>query len=127
MLAKAHIGVEEYLGLVFDDRPAPDYVDGEVVERALPTIKHSAIQALLIMILAPLAKQIGLLLRPELRVQISDRRYRVCDLAIFEKTAHLEGRYATEPALVVVEILSPDDRHSRLADGLEDYRQWGVK
>jgi len=36
VLAKSQIGVEEYLGLVFDDRPEPDYVDGEVVERSLP-------------------------------------------------------------------------------------------
>jgi hypothetical protein len=31
MLAKTQIGVEEYLGLVFPDRPEPDYVHGEVV------------------------------------------------------------------------------------------------
>lgn len=32
MLARSKIGVEEYLDLVFEDRPEPDYVDGEVVE-----------------------------------------------------------------------------------------------
>jgi hypothetical protein len=31
VLAKTQIGVEEYLALVFDDRLAPDYVDGKVV------------------------------------------------------------------------------------------------
>jgi len=126
MLAKAHIGVEEYLGLVFDDRPEPDYVDGEVVERALPTPIHSAIQALLIMLLAPLVSGFGLMLRPELRVRISDRRFRVIDLAVFQGDKP-DGRYATNRALVAIEILSPDERRGRLADKLEDYRQWGVR
>lgn len=27
-MARSQIGVEEYLGLVFDDRPEPDYVEG---------------------------------------------------------------------------------------------------
>jgi Uma2 family endonuclease len=49
----------------------------------------------------------------------------VVDLAVF-RGAKPEGRYATNPALVVIEILSPDDRHSRLTDRLEDYRRWGV-
>jgi hypothetical protein len=49
VLAKSQIGVEEYLDLAFDDRPEPDYVDGEVVERALPTPIHSQIQAALIL------------------------------------------------------------------------------
>ena len=125
MLARSHIGVEEYLGLVFEDRPEPDYVDGEVVERALPTPIHSQIQALLILLFAPLAAKFGLMLRPEIRVQIRARRFRVVDLAVFQEPKP-EGRYATNPALVVIEILSPDDRHSRMADRLEDFRRWGV-
>ena len=126
VLAKSHIGVEEYLDLVFEDRPEPDYVDGEVVERALPTPIHSEIQVLLTLLFAPLMARFGLILRTELRVRISAQRFRVVDFAIFQG-AKPQGRYATSPALVVVEILSPDDRHSRLAERLEDYRHWGVR
>jgi len=46
-MARSQIGVEEYLDLVFDDRPEPDYVHGEVVERAWPTPIHGQIQLLL--------------------------------------------------------------------------------
>jgi Uma2 family endonuclease len=86
MLAKTQIGVEEYLGLVFDDRPEPDYVHGEVVERALPTPTHSQIQALLILLLAPLFKRARLFLLPELRVQIEPRLFRVADLAVYRES-----------------------------------------
>ena len=125
VLAKSQIGVEEYLELVLDDRPEPDYVDGEVVERALPTPTHSEIQALLILMFAPLISRFGLLLRPEIRVRIQPHRFRVVDLAVFQG-ARPEGRYATAPPIVAIEIVSPDDRHSSLAHRLEDYRRWGV-
>jgi len=125
VLARSQIGVEEYLDLVFDDRPEPDYVDGEVVGRALPTPLHSQIQALLILLFAPLAGRHQLLLLPEIRVQIGPRRFRVADFAVF-RGARPEGRYAITPALVVVEIISPDDRYGKLTHRLEDYRRWGV-
>src|ERR1700733_2051228 len=83
VLAKSQIGVEEYLDLVFDDRPEPDYVDGEVVERALPTPIHSQIQALLIVLFAPLMTRFRLVLLPELRVRVEPRRFRVVDLAVY--------------------------------------------
>ncbi len=125
MLAKTQIGVEEYLGLVFDDRPEPDYVHGEVVERALPTPIHSQIQALLILSLGPLLKQTRLFFLPEVRVQIEPRLFRVADLAVYRESLP-QGRYATTPAFIAIEIVSPDDRYSRLTDRLEDYRRWGV-
>ncbi|MGA2878870.1 MAG: Uma2 family endonuclease [Bryobacteraceae bacterium] len=125
MLARSQIGVEEYLDLVFEDRPEPDYVDGEVIERALPTPVHSQIQILLGILFAPLLTRFRLILMSELRVQIQPRRFRVVDFAVYRDTRP-EGRYAINPAFVVVEIISPDDRYGRLTERLEDYRHWGV-
>src|SRR5271165_3791938 len=106
VLAKTQIGVEEYLDLVFDDRPEPDYVHGEVVERALPTPIHSQIQTLLILLLAPLLQRTRLFFLPELRMQIEARVFRVADLAVYRESLP-QGRYATAPAFIVVEIVSP--------------------
>jgi Uma2 family endonuclease len=83
VLAKTRIGVEEYLALVFPDRPEPDYVDGEVVERALPTPIHSQIQALLSALFVALAKRARLIPMSELRVRIEPRHFRVIDLAVY--------------------------------------------
>jgi Uma2 family endonuclease len=125
VLAKTQIGVEEYLDLVFDDRPEPDYVHGEVVERALPTPVHSQIQALLAVLFFALSKRVRLVMMSELRVQIEPRLFRVVDFAVY-LDARPEGRYGTSPAYVAIEIVSPDDRHGRLTHRLEDYRRWGV-
>ncbi len=126
VLAKTQIGVEEYLDLEFDDRPEPDYVHGEVVERALPRPIHSQIQALLILLLAPLLQRTRLFFLPELRMQIEPRLFRVADLAVYRESLP-DGRYATSPAYIVIEIVSPDDRYGRLTHRLEDYRRWGVQ
>jgi Uma2 family endonuclease len=125
VLAKSQIGVEEYLGLVFDDRPEPDYVDGEVVERSLPTPIHSQIQILLGILFAPLLSRVRLILMSELRVRIEPRLFRVIDFAVYRDTRP-GGHYATTPAFVAIEIVSPDDRRGRLKERLEDYRRWGV-
>jgi hypothetical protein len=81
VLAKSQIGVEEYLDLVFPDRPEPDYVHGEVVERALPTPLHSQIQSLLTLFFAPLLNRVRVILMSELRVRIDPRVFRVVDFA----------------------------------------------
>jgi Uma2 family endonuclease len=126
VLAKTQIGVEEYLGLVFDDRPEPDYVHGEVVERTLPTPTHSQIQALLAAWFVMLSRRVRLVAMTELRVRIEPRLFRVVDFAVY-LDSRPEGRYATNPAYVAIEIVSPDDRRGRLTERLEDYRRWGVK
>jgi Uma2 family endonuclease len=124
-MARSQIGVEEYLGLAFEDRPEPDYVDGELVERALPTPIHSQIQGLLILLFAPLMTRFRLLLLPELRMHVAPRRFRVVDFAVFQG-ARPEGRYAEMPPFVAIEIMSPDDRLGKMKARLEDYRRWGV-
>lgn len=125
MLANSQIGVEEYLALAFPDRPEPDYVHGEVVERAMPTVAHSQIQAALILLFAALLPRVRLALLPELRVQIAPRLFRVVDLAVY-RGERPQGRYATTPAFVAIEIVSPDDNYHNLTQRLEDYRRWGV-
>lgn len=123
VLAKSHIGVEEYLDLVFQDRPEPDYVDGEVIERALPDVAHSRLKASLALAFAPLARSARLM--TGLRLQIEPRLFRIVDFAIY-LGAKLEGRYADRPAFAMAEIVAPEDSFTSVIRRLEDYRRWGV-
>jgi hypothetical protein len=79
VVAKSHIGVEE--DLVFEDRPEPDYVDGEVIERALPDVARSALKTSLVLAFAPLAKSATLM--TGLRVRIEPRLFRIVDFAMY--------------------------------------------
>jgi Uma2 family endonuclease len=125
MLANTQIGVEEYLALELPDRPEPDYVHGEVVERASPTSIHAQIQALLAVLFAPLQNRVRLVAMSELRVRIEPRLFRVIDFAVY-RDSRPQGRYATDPAFIAVEIVSPDDNYHNITQRLEDYRRWGV-
>ena len=61
----------------------------------------------------------------ELRVPVAPRKYRIVDLAVY---AHREpaDELPTELPLVVIEIVSPDDRFEELMNRLEEFRAWGV-
>ncbi len=125
MLANTQIGVEEYLALAFPDRPEPDYVHGEVVERALPTPIHARIQVLQGKFFAPFEEPARFVSMSELRVRIEPDVFRVIDFAVYRDRLP-EGRYATSPAFIAIEIVSPDDNYYNLTQRLEDYRRWGV-
>ena len=66
MLAKTQIGVEEYFALELPDRAEPDYVHGEVVERAMP----SPVRASLVLMDAGLLRRASLQL-PEFDFTLS--------------------------------------------------------
>jgi len=125
MLANTQIGVEEYLALVLPDRPEPDYVHGEVVEWASPTPIHAQIQILLGILFAPLRERARLILMSELRVRIEPDVFRVIDFAVY-RDRRPEGRFATAPAFIAIEIVSHDDSYNNLTQRLDDYRRWGV-
>jgi len=81
MSAKVLMGVDEYLRTSFDG-PDCEYLDGEVVERNMGELPHAGVQGNLYYLLRILRSQIGIIVFPEIRIQISPTRYRVADLAV---------------------------------------------
>jgi Uma2 family endonuclease len=59
------------------------------------------------------------------RHRLKDTRYRIPDVAVFEHEP--SGQVPSDPTLVAIEILSPDDRVGYIMPKLEEYRQWGVR
>ena len=126
MPAKDQVTLEEYLAIQYDDRSEPDYVDGEVVERGLPTKWHGIIQSLLTTLFLVLKGRIPLVLMSEVRAQLGPKHFRIIDFAVYLEMPPGD-RYVTSPAYVAIEIVSPDDRYSRITRKLEEYRRWGVQ
>jgi Uma2 family endonuclease len=124
MASRSMVPVEEYLRMKFD-RPDPEYLDGELVERHLGNDSHSAAQVELIAALHPLHHQGRVALRSELHLRISPSRYRIADLAIFlERPVE---PIPSSPPLVTIEIVSPDDSLREIREKSEEYRAWGVR
>jgi Uma2 family endonuclease len=122
--SKVQIPVEEYLRTSYKG-PDREYLDGEVIERNVGNNPHSEAQWRLSAFIWELSKRHPVHGRPELRVRVGERRYRVIDLAVYagERPSEL---VPSSPQLIAIEILSPDDRMAETLDKLREYRRWGV-
>jgi len=123
MGAKAGVSVEEYLHTSFPDLDR-EYRDGELLERSLPDYLHGKTQLLLAAFFAALRKRLAIFPCTETRMKIRTGRYAIPDLAAFWPGE--PSRVPETPPLVVVEILSLDDRLAEVRDKLEEYKAWGV-
>ena len=116
------ISVEEYLRTPYD--PDCDYVDGEVIERNMGEAEHAGLQGILLAVLYNQRREKDIHVFPELRVQVSARRFRIPDITV--TTRKVSGRILREPPFLCIEILSPEDRMSRMEEKIEDYLNFGV-
>ena len=125
MSTKSAVSIEEYLRTSFEglDR---EYVDGEIVERTLPDNLHSKTQWRLSGLIWDLSKTRLLHGRTELRSRVARARVRIPDVSIYAGVEPTE-RVPSEPPLVAIEILSPDDRHLEVMQKLKEYSEWGVQ
>jgi len=71
MGAKTLITEAEYLQMTFDDCPEPDYIDGELVERAMPNYFHAKSQLYLGGWFLDLQSRFPLFPCPEIRLRVA--------------------------------------------------------
>ncbi len=120
MSVGALVSVAEYLKTSYD--PDLEYVDGVLEERNMGDWLHSLIQRNLIVALSRKYPQIYAV--PELRSQTKSTRYRlpdVCVLLVPPKT-----KFLVDAAFLTIEILSEDDRMTKVMEKLEEYESKGV-
>jgi Uma2 family endonuclease len=124
MATATQVTVEEYLRTSYE--PDCEYVDGEVLDRNVGELDHGWIQRALLLYIAAREKQLGVTIIQEQRLQIDARHYRVPDLMILAGGKPGE-QIITVPPLVCIEILSPEDRMSRMNQKMSDYLAFGVR
>ena len=123
MATTTHIPLSEYLGNAYS--PDREYVDGEVRERNVGKWEHARVQWLLAHWFGAHEKEWGIVGSTEQRVQVSTNRVRVPDLVVLR--AGPQPEVLSEPPLLVIEILSPDDTYSDTQERAQDYREMGVE
>lgn len=123
-IADAFISVDEYLSTRYE--PDCEYNDGVVEERNLGEFEHAFLQAMLVTLFTNQISEWGVFALPEQRVQISDKRYVVPDLAVLRMGTPRE-RILTRPPLLTIEIMSPEDTIRRVTSKAAEYLNFGVE
>ena len=114
------IPVEEYLSTSYD--PDVEYVDGELVKRNVGDWLHSLVQRNIIVALSRRYPHIYAL--PELRSQVRATRFRLPDVCVLLRA--LKTNILLEPPFVAIEILSEDDRMTRVMERLLEFAGIGT-
>jgi Uma2 family endonuclease len=122
MGASTAVSIEDYLRTSFPDLDR-EYRDGEIVERSMPDYLHGKAQLLLGIFFAMLRRRLPLFPASETRLRMGPKVL-IPDLSVFYPNE--PPNQPTEPPLIAIEILSPDDRLSAVREKLEEYRAWGV-
>ena len=125
MASRLQVAPGEYLSMSFEglDR---EYVRGEIVERSMPDYPHGRMQAALGSRFWALRESHRLFVCSETRMKLAPDLYRIPDVAVFADSEPNEPVPGLPP-LVVIEIISPDDRYSEVLEKLAEYQRWGVQ
>ena len=115
------VSVEEYLRTNY--KPACDYIDGVLRQKAMPTFDHGDIQFAVCLLVRRFG---GFTAIPEQTCRIREGKYLVPDVAV-HALSDLQRPYPTKPVHLCVEILSPPDRFSDTVSKCDEYHAWGVK
>jgi Uma2 family endonuclease len=117
-----HISVEEYLRT--DYQPDCEYVDGVVEERNLGEREHSNIQSNIAAFFRARYRQTGVQAWVEWLFRTSPTRYRVPDVIVTRGKP--DEQILSTPPLLCIEILSPEDRMSRVNARIKEFLYFGV-
>ena len=116
--------VREYLRTSWS--PDREFVDGQIEERSLGEKGHSILQRFLTVLFAMNRAAWGVEVFPELRTQTQARRFRVPDVLVV-RTGDKFERYVTEPPLIAIEILSPEDTLRAMREKAAEYSAFGIE
>lgn len=129
-MAKRTLTLEEFLARP-ETRPYSEYIDGEVVRKAMPNRTHAILQGYLLLMLAHFLERTGLgAVYPEFRCifgPLGRRRALVPDVTYIARERDSDDEYQYGPPDLVIEVLSPNDRPGRVAERVRFLLANGVR
>ena len=116
------VSLEEYLATAYE--PECDFVDGCLEERNVGEWDHARLQSKIGAYLFPRCKTRGMIVLSALRIRVASGRVRIPDLCVF--LTDPKQRVPSTPPFLCIEILSPEDRMSRVEVRINDFLAMGV-
>jgi len=123
MATATQVPVEVYLTTAFE--PDAEYVDGCIEERPMGQYDHASWQLAIQLWFAQHAQEWNIRVRPALRVKTTKSNFRVADVVVFDRDNPIE-QVLTLPPIAVFEVMSPEDRVSRMMKKLREYDAMGI-
>jgi len=115
--------LEEYLRTAYE--PDCEYIDGQVVGRAVGEYPHSRLQGLLYAYFLRRRRQWNITPIIEQRVQITQTTFLIPDICVLSGPEP-RTKIVTEPPLIWIEILSSEDRPVRIRRKVRQVIQFGA-
>jgi Uma2 family endonuclease len=112
---------QRFQELYGQEKPYFELLDGEAVQKSVATKLHSLLQLVLCLIL----KEMGLQSWPELTLAIDESWRPTPDVC--GTIGPVEDPYPAHAVAVAIEILSPDDRFTRVIQKCRKYAEWGIQ
>ncbi len=124
MPTKAALSEEEYLRTSYSgvDR---EFCDGELLERSVPNFPHGRLASRLAAFFETHCKAKSVHSVVETRIRLRPGRYVIPDVCVFWPDEPTEEIPESLP-LLVIEVLSPDDRMSDVIAKLHEYHDAGI-
>jgi Uma2 family endonuclease len=116
------VSEEEYLTTSYE--PDCEYDEGLLLERNLGEQPHGVLQLAIGSFLYERRKRFGIRVITEQRIRIAARKYRVPDVCVYLQPAPPDPVPSTPP-FIVIEILSPEDRMSRVRKKIDEFLAFG--
>ena len=123
MATATRITIEQYLKTPYE--PDAEFVNGEVEERNVGEYDHNVVQWAILDWFRRHDKSWKTRTIQEQRTRLSSGNVRIPDVSVWSRDVPVE-RVFSHPQLIAIEVLSPEDRHSKVQEKIEDYRQFAV-
>ena len=120
----ALLTIEEYLSSSYE--PDLEFVDGMLEEKNMGELEHSVMQVAIAAWFFSRRAEWKIKTTTEYRTRTTRTRVRLPDIAVVWLTDAAERVRVTAP-LLVIEILSPEDRPGRVMKRLDDFVAMGVE
>jgi Uma2 family endonuclease len=123
MATTTQIALETYLTTSYE--PDVDYVDGVLEDRHVGEYDHNMVQRAILFWFYRHEREWRIRSIQEQRTRVASTKVRIPDVCVFSRDVSVEQVF-TKPQLIAIEVLSPEDRHSRIDARMNNFRSFGV-
>ncbi len=124
MATTTRITLDQYLRTAYE--PDAEFVNGEVEERNVGEYDHNVVQREILFWFHRHDKEWNTRTIQGQRTRLDSGIVRIPDVSVWARGVPVQPVF-NQPQLIAIEVLSPEDRHAKMQQRIEDYRRFGVK